>query len=116
MDLDNDIPSQVMEKRPKVEKKSLRSAKVSKIGKQLSVVEKPVEGPGAPVQWSKRKHFLEKVSKGKRIVREALEGDVKERAANIKKQKKDAEIVVLKVAQFSEAPNALLDYKRRMLR
>ncbi|MCD7461503.1 hypothetical protein HAX54_046296 [Datura stramonium] len=50
----------VMEEIPKVEKKSLRSAKVSKKGKQLSVVEKSVEGSGAPVQRSKRKHFIEK--------------------------------------------------------
>ncbi|MCD7467910.1 hypothetical protein HAX54_005612 [Datura stramonium] len=89
VDLDTEVPSQVMEESPKVEKKSLHSAKVSKKGKQLSVVEKPAEVPGDPVQKSKKKHFIEKVSKGKRIVSKSLEGDVKERAANIMKQKEE---------------------------
>ncbi|MCD9642551.1 hypothetical protein HAX54_029410 [Datura stramonium] len=39
------------------------------------------------MQRFKKKHFIEKISKGKRIVSKSLEGDVKERAANIRKQK-----------------------------
>ncbi|MCD7460617.1 hypothetical protein HAX54_043957 [Datura stramonium] len=39
------------------------------------------------MQISKKKHFIEKVSKGKRIVSKSLEGDGKERAANIGKRK-----------------------------
>ncbi|MCD7464379.1 hypothetical protein HAX54_052607 [Datura stramonium] len=125
VDLDTATPSQPTDESPNTEKKVHRSGGVSKKGKKLVVVEKPAEGPSAPVLRSKRKHFIAKSSKGKRTANAALGGDVKEQVANIKKQKcrgteeiecltmlvaqKDAEIVVLKASQSSAVPGALLD-------
>ncbi|MCD7461348.1 hypothetical protein HAX54_045918 [Datura stramonium] len=78
VDLDTSIPSQPTEEIPKTYEKAHRDGGVSKKGKKLVVVEKPIEGPSAPVLRSKRKHFIDKSSKGKRTVSTTLGADVKE--------------------------------------
>ncbi|MCD7451908.1 hypothetical protein HAX54_013987 [Datura stramonium] len=87
VDLDTVTPSQPTKEIPKTENKVHHSGGVSKKRKKLVVIEKPIEGPSAPVLRSKRKHFIDKCSKGKCTVNTTLRGDVKERVANIRKQK-----------------------------
>ncbi|MCE3052070.1 hypothetical protein HAX54_051501 [Datura stramonium] len=87
VDLDTATPSQPTDKSSKTEKKAHCSGGVSKKGKKLVVVEKPAGGPSAPVLRSKRKHVIAKSSKGKRIANAIVGDDVKQRVANIRKQK-----------------------------
>ncbi|MCD9560165.1 hypothetical protein HAX54_018650 [Datura stramonium] len=122
VDLDTATTSQPTDESPNTEKKAHRSGGVSKKGKKLAVVEKPVEGPSAPVLRFQRKHFIAKSSKGKCTANAALGDDVKERVANIRKQKRRGieeierltmlvEIAVLKASQSSAVPGALLDLR-----
>ncbi|MCD9646565.1 hypothetical protein HAX54_036501 [Datura stramonium] len=132
VDLDFGTPSQPTEESPKTEKKAHCSGGVSKKGKKLVVVEKPTEGPGAPVLRSKRKHVIAKSSKGKHPSTAIVGDDVKAWVANIRKQKrwgteeierlimlvakKYVEIEVLKASQSSTVPGALLDLQEENAR
>ncbi|MCD7462532.1 hypothetical protein HAX54_048717 [Datura stramonium] len=91
--LDTEVPSQVMEESPKVEKKSLCSAKVSKKGKQLSVGENLLKDQSTVSSFTEAQH------RGTEEI---------ERLTMLLAQK-DAEIAVLKAAQSGEAPGALSD-------
>ncbi|MCD9643240.1 hypothetical protein HAX54_030538 [Datura stramonium] len=130
VDLDTTTPSQPTDESSKTEKKVHYSGGVSKKGKKLAVVEKPAGGPSAPMLRSKRKHVIAKSSKGKHTTNATVGDDVKERVANIRKQKgteeiecltmlvaqKDDEIAVLKASQSSMVPGALLDLQEENAR
>ncbi|MCD9639042.1 hypothetical protein HAX54_023322 [Datura stramonium] len=87
VDLDSGTPSQPIDESSKTENKAHCGGGVSKKGKKLVVVGKYVEGPGAPMVRSKRKHVIAKSSKA-----------------------------VLKASQSSTVPGALLDLREENAR